>query len=147
MAMLIINLNNIPTELHRSPDTYYGNDDNDAFFVYSGGDGDGIWNVSDSYGKYDALSGGLRSPYAVGDSYFAYRVNSSGVVYGFSVYVNISYGSPGLYTNIGNVAYVREIGIVTNYGGYDCVDQFSYGKEDSLRMFIIIFMKMIACIP
>ena len=23
----------------------------------------------------------------------------------------------------------------------------SYGKEDSLRMFIIIFMKMIACIP
>ena len=35
--------------------------------------------------------------------------------------------SPGLYSNIGNVAYVREIGLVTNYGGYDCVDEFSYG--------------------
>lgn len=54
----------IPIFIFKSSPDIDPTEPNGAFFVYSGGDGDGIWNVSDSYGRYDALSGSfaLRTP-------------------------------------------------------------------------------------
>lgn len=84
MAMLIIILNNIPTELHRSPDTYYGNVDDGACLVRSGGDVVNSY-VDDSFGK-------IRSP-GTSNIIGTYIVNSDGYMSSSSYDIwNVSYG-------------------------------------------------------